>query len=141
MCFNVPMGENVTGVVLLGAGDFDLLETPLGKIDVGGLEITSQSSVPNAKGRGESSDLGSIGRCNVADNFNSPMVFLVAHRRVAIAGDFVILCSDRGRDLVRVQVTTSLRVQESNFLAMTNEYRFGLAIHSVVVVDESVGIS
>jgi hypothetical protein len=34
MSFDVPVGVGIAGVILLGASNLNLLETPLGKVDV-----------------------------------------------------------------------------------------------------------
>ena len=65
------------------------------------------------------------------------MVFCVSDGGVAIAGDFVIGLSDRGCDCVRVQITTSLSVDETNDIAVADKLDRRLGIEFRVM---SVGI-
>lgn len=53
---NVPVGVRVPGVVLLRAGDLDLSETPLRKVDISCPKITAHNRVLQAEGRRKRSD-------------------------------------------------------------------------------------
>lgn len=78
------MRVDISWVVRLGASHFDLLETPLGKIDSASPEVTTERCMLKPKSRGQSPDLGTIPRCGITDHLNSPVVFLVAHGSVTI---------------------------------------------------------
>lgn len=49
MSFNVPVSEDVTRIIFLGAGHFNLLETPLRQVDVGSPEIATKRSMAEAE--------------------------------------------------------------------------------------------
>ena len=53
----VPVCKGVLGFVLLCASDLNLLEAPLGQVDVAGAQITTQNSVLQSECCGESSNL------------------------------------------------------------------------------------
>ena len=48
MAFNVPVGVDIAGVVLLDASGLDLLETPLRQVDVASSEVATQVLVPES---------------------------------------------------------------------------------------------
>lgn len=138
---NVPVSVLVAGLVVLGAGHLNLLEAPLGKVDVAGAQVASQNLMLQAEGRGERADLAAVARRGVADDLNLPVVLLVSDRQVAIAGDFLVRLGDRGADLVRVKVTAGLHVNQADRLAVTDKagLSFGVEVDiSAVGVEEPV---
>lgn len=48
VAFNVPVGVDIAGVVLLDASGLDLLETPLRQVDVASSEVATQVLVPES---------------------------------------------------------------------------------------------
>lgn len=57
---NIPVSVDVTGLVLLGASDFNLLETPLRQIDITGAKIAAEVSVTQAERSGQCAQLGVV---------------------------------------------------------------------------------
>ncbi len=104
------MRVDILRLILFNAGDFDLLETPLREIDVAGAEVAAQRGVFEAEGGGQGADFGVVPRCSVVDDFDRPVVFLVAHCCVAVTGDFVIAFGNRGGRNVGMEVAAGLRV-------------------------------
>jgi hypothetical protein len=87
------------------------------------------------------SELGVVPGSSVADNFNNPVIFGVTNSGVAVAGNFPIALCNRSSDLVRVEVTASLSVDETNDVAIARvaEVLIGLVIDFVTVgVEEPV---
>ena len=102
MRFHVPLSVRITRFVFLNTSGLDLLETPLWQIDGSGAKIAAQVSVLQPEGCGQRPDLGVVAGGSVVDDFYGPVVFGITDSRVAVARDFVVSLSDRGRDLVRV---------------------------------------
>ena len=59
-------------------------------------------------------ELGVVPRSSVAYDLNNPMVLGVTNSCVAVARNFPITLCNRGSDLVRVEVTASLGVDQTN---------------------------
>lgn len=57
---DVPLGESILRVVLLGTSNLDLLETPLWQVDIAGAKVAAQFSVLQPKSSGQSPDLGAV---------------------------------------------------------------------------------
>lgn len=114
MGFDVPVSIGVAGVVLLSAGDLNLLETPLRKIAIAGSQIATEAGVLQSECRCQSANLAAVTRSCIADNLNLPMVLIITNSQVAIGRDFIVLLPHRGSDLVGVEVSTSLRMEESD---------------------------
>lgn len=114
------MSIGITGVVGLGAGSLDLLETPLRKVNGSSAEIASQNLVLQAEGSGESADLGAIARVGVLDDLNLPVVLLITHSKVAIARNLLVGLGQGSGDLVGMEVAAGLGVDEANSAAITN---------------------
>jgi hypothetical protein len=104
----VPMSVDVARIVLLDAGDFNLLETPLRQVDVSGSEVAPQDSMPETECRRQRSDLGSVRRRHVAHDLDLPMVLVVADRGIAITRYFVVGLGYWSSDLMRMQVASGL---------------------------------
>jgi len=134
---NVPVGVGITGLILLSAGHLDLLETPLGKVDIAGTEVASEDLVLQAESRGKGPNLAAIPGGSVADNLNLPVVLGIANSEVSVGGDFLVGLGDGGSDLVRVQVAAGLGVNEADGLLVRDETRFGL---SIIVGVATVGV-
>jgi hypothetical protein len=134
---NVPVGVSVTGVVLLGASNLDLLETPLGEVDVASSEIAAKDLMLETESSGKGSDLAAIPRSRIADNLNLPVVLVVTNSQVTVAGNFLVASGHRGSDVVRVQIAASLGVDKSNDGVVTNESEVTLR---VVVLLSAVGV-
>ena len=134
---NVPVGVSVTGVVLLGASNLNLLETPLRKVDVASSEVAAKDLVLETESSGKSPDLATVARSRITNNLNLPVVLVVTNSQVTVAGNFLVASGDRGSDIVRVQVAASLSVDKSNDGVVTNESEITLR---VVVLLSAVGV-
>ena len=118
--FDVPVGVHILGVVLRHAGSLDLLETPLRQVDITGAEIASKGGMLESESSRQGPDLGSVARGNVADDFHRPVILLVADGGVSVARDFLVRLGDWGGDVVGVQVTASLGVDQANDIAISD---------------------
>lgn len=135
---NVPVGVCITRVVLLGAGNLDLLETPLRKVFIGALQIATQNFVLEAESRGQSADSAAVPGCNVSDNLNLPVIFFIADSKVAVGRDFLVALGHWRSDVVGVQVTSGLGVDQTDDGTVADESKIrGLG---VVVRLPAVGI-
>lgn len=54
---NIPMGVDISGLILFAASHFYLLEAPLGEVNIAGPKITAKSCVSQSKGGGQGPDL------------------------------------------------------------------------------------
>lgn len=134
---NVPVGVSVTGIVLLGASNLNLLETPLRKVDVASSEVAAKDLMLETESSGKSPDLATVARSRITNNLNLPVVLVVTNSQVTVAGNFLVASGDRGSDIVRVQVAASLSVDKSNDGVVTNESEITLR---VVVLLSAVGV-
>lgn len=50
--FNIPMGVDISGLVLFAASNFYLLEAPLGEVNIASPKITAENGVSQSKGGG-----------------------------------------------------------------------------------------
>lgn len=125
MSLDIPVGVGITRVVLHGARHFDLLETPLRQILVGALQIATKNFVLETESSCQSADSTSVSRGNVSDNLNLPVVLFVADSQVTVRGDFLVALGHGGGDVVRVQITASLGVDQTNGGAVANEAEIG----------------
>lgn len=86
-------------------------------------------------------ELGVVPRSSVAYDLNNPMVLGVTNSCVAVARNFPITLCNRGSDLVRVEVTASLGVDQTNnvTVARVAELLFRIVFDLVAVgVEEPV---
>lgn len=128
VALNVPVGVDVTGVVLLDAGRLNLLETPLRQVDVAGSEVAAKVLVSETERRGKSSKSGVVPRSGIADDLDNPVIFGIADCNIAIAGNLVVSLGDRGSYLVGVQVATSLRVDKTDDIVVAGESQLLLSV-------------
>lgn len=141
---NVPVGVGITRIVVLGAGNLNLSETPLRQIDIAGAEVATHDWVFQAEGSGQRANFASITRGNISHDLNLPVIFVVAYSKVAVAGDFLVRLGDRSGDLMRVKVAAGLGMNQANGLAVTNESGLGILIVigiTTVGVEEPVIVS
>lgn len=117
---DVPVSVDIARVVLLDTGGLNLLETPLRQVDVASAEVAVEVDVSETEGGSQSADLGVIARRSVVDNLDNPVVLGVADGGVAVARNFVVGLGDGSGDRVRVQVTASLGVDQTNDIAVAN---------------------
>lgn len=135
---HVPVSVGIAGVVVLGAGNFNLLETPLRQVPVGSSEVAAENRVLETESGGQSADSASIARGGVAKNFNLPVVLVVTNSQVTVARNFLVGLGHRGSDFVGVQVAASLGVEQTDSRAVTNEAK--LFRLRVVVLLTTVGV-
>jgi hypothetical protein len=141
---NVPVGVGVTRVVLLGASNLNLLETPLRKVDVASPEVAAKDLVLETESSGESPDLAAVARSRITNNLNLPVVLVITNSQVTVAGNFLVASGDGGSDVMRVQVAASLSVDKSNDGVVTNESEITLRVVvllSAVRVEEPIVVS
>lgn len=84
VALDVPVGVHVPGVVGLGAGDFDLLETPLGKVDIASAEVTAKIRVLQTERSSQGPDLGIVASGSVIDDLDLPVVLGIADGHVSV---------------------------------------------------------
>jgi hypothetical protein len=126
---DVPVGVDVTRLVLFHTSGLDLLETPLRQVDITSAEIASKIDVSQAERSGQSPEMGIVPRSCIVYNLDLPVVLGVSNSKVAVARNFPISLGDRSGNLVRVEVAASLRVNETDDIAVANVSDFlGLGI-------------
>jgi hypothetical protein len=57
MAFNVPVSVDIAGIVLLDASHLNLLETPLGQVDIASAEIAAEVGMSESEGGRKGPDL------------------------------------------------------------------------------------
>ena len=134
---NVPVSVGVAGVVLLGAGNLNLLETPLREVDVASSKVAAKNLVLETESSGKSPDPAAVARSSIPDNLNLPMILVVTNSQVTVRRNLLVASSDGGSNVVRVQVAASLGVNKANDGAVTNETEISLG---VVVIISAVGV-
>lgn len=92
---DVPVRVSVTGVVVLGASNLDLPETPLGQVDVTGAQVTPKDLVFQTESGGQSPDSASVFGGNVSHNLYLPVVLIITNSEVTIRGDLLVSLGDR----------------------------------------------
>ena len=127
------MRMHIARVVFSHAGGFNLLETPLRQIPVGSLEIASKHRMTEAERSRKSTDSGVVFGRNIIDNFNSPVVLVVADSGISVTRNFPVGLRERSFDSMRVKIAPSLGMEETNFRAMANESRFGLGVIRLIL--------
>jgi hypothetical protein len=136
---DVPVSVDITRLVLLDTGSLDLLETPLRQVDVASAKVAAKIDVPQAEGGGQSAELGVVpGRVGIVDYFDLPVILGVSNSKVAVARHFPVGLGDRSSDLMRVEVATSLSVNETNDIAVADVS--DLLVLGVVIAILSVGV-
>jgi hypothetical protein len=123
---NIPVGVGVARVVLLGASNLDLLETPLRQVHVAGSEITAKNLMLETESGGESSDLATVTRGRVANNLDLPVVLFVTNSQVTVAGNLLVASCDGSSNVVGVQVAPGLSMDKSNNRVVANESEIAL---------------
>lgn len=119
MGLHVPVCVGIPGVVVLGASDLDLLETPLGQVGVAGSQIATKRCVLETERRGESADSATVSRSSIANDFNLPVVLVVTNSQVTVGRHLIILLPHGGSDRVGVEVATSLGMDQADNGAVT----------------------
>jgi hypothetical protein len=126
---DVPVGVDITGLVLFHTSGLDLLKTPLRQVDVTSAEVASKVDVSQAEGSGQSPQMGIVPRRCIVYDLDLPVILSISDGKVAVTGNFMVSLGDRSGDLVRVEVATSLRVNETDDIAVANVSDFlGLGI-------------
>lgn len=121
MGLDVPVGKGIPRVVTLVASHLDLLETPLWQVDIAGAEVTAKNLMFQPEGSSQGADLAPVARCNILDHFDLPMILIVPNSEVAVRGHFLVALGDRSWDIVGVQVSACLRVDQTNDGAVSNK--------------------
>lgn len=128
MSLDVPVSIDIFGVVGLVAGDFDLFETPLWQVDIASSKITAQSGMLQSESSRQSSYLTSVARCNIFDNLHGPVILLIANGGISITRDFAISLGDRSCNLVGVKISASLRMYQTQNIAICDKLWIGFGI-------------
>jgi hypothetical protein len=143
MTFDIPVSKDILGLVVLGAGHLNLLETPLRQIDISCSQIAVELGVPKPECCRQCAELGVVTRRGIIDNLDLPVVLLVTNCDVTVTRDFVVTLGNRSSDLMRVQVASSLCVEHANNSLVTHksngvfwvEFRFvAVGIEEPVVI-------
>jgi hypothetical protein len=121
VALDVPVGVLIAGVVLLDASRLNLLETPLGKVDVSGAEVASQNGVFESERRGKRPELALVSARSILDDLNGPMILVVSNGKVSVTRDFVVSLGNGCRDGVRVKVASGLDVNETDDVTISNK--------------------
>lgn len=100
--FDIPVCEHIAGIVLFGASNFDLLETPLWEVHVASAEVAAETGMSQTECSGKSAYLAVIPACSIGHNFNSPVIFVIADSHVTVARYFVIGLGKRSLNSVGV---------------------------------------
>jgi hypothetical protein len=90
-----------------------------------------------AESSSESPYLATVTRSGVTNDLNLPVILLIANSQVTVAGNFLVTSSNRGSNVVRVQVATGLSMDESDNRVITNKSEIALG---VVVLLSAVGV-
>ena len=108
MTLDIPVCVGILGVVLLFAGNLDLLETPLRKNSIRGSQVASQSLVLEAQSCSQRVDpVDLLATVNVVNDFDLPVIVPIADGIIAVARNFVGSFGDRSSDVVRVKIASS----------------------------------
>jgi hypothetical protein len=135
---DVPVGVDITGLVLFHTSGLDLLKTPLRQVDVTSAEVASKIDVSQAERSGQSPQMGIVPRRCIVHDLDLPVILGISDGKVAVTGNFMVSLGDRSGDLVRVEVAASLGVNETDDIAVADVSDFlGLGI---VVRLLSVGV-
>lgn len=118
--FHVPVSVDISGVVLRDASSLNLLETPLWQVDVAGAKIAAHGGVLQSECCGQGPDLGLVAAANVLDNLNGPVILVITDSGISITRHFLVRLGDGGGDLVGVEVAASLRVDQTEDIAIGN---------------------
>ena len=122
------MRVSVSRVVILGASNLDLLEAPLGQVDVASPKIATQDLVLEAEPRSERPDVAEVPGGGVVNDLDLPVIFVVANSQVSIAGHLLVSLGHGGSNLVGVEVATCLSVDQADSVFIADESRVGLNI-------------
>ena len=125
---NIPLSKSILRVVLLGASNLDLLETPLWQVDIAGAKVAAQFSVLQPEGSGQSPDLGAVIRGDILDNLDSPVVLRITNSGVSVARNLLVRLGDWCWNVVRVEVAAGLGVDKTENIAVSNELRWRFLI-------------
>jgi hypothetical protein len=138
---SLTVSISVTRLVLLGAGNLNLLETPLRKVDVASAEVAAENLVLKTERCSEGTKLAVVAGGSVADNLDLPVILGIADSHVTVARNFFIALGDGSRDIMRVEVTASLGMKKTNGITVANKSEsFGSVIRSLssVRIDKPV---
>lgn len=133
----LTVSVGVPRLVLLGAGNFDLLETPLWEVDVASPQVAAQNLVLQSERRSKRPDIAVVTGSSVINDLDLPVVLVIADSQIAIARYLLVGLRHRGRDLVGVEVAASLGVDQADVVAIADESGFSL---SVIVLITAVGV-
>ena len=121
---DVPVRVDVARVVLLLAAHLDLLEAPLRQDRVRRAQVAARCLVAESQAGRQRVDplvlvLGAA--VDVVDDLDNPVILVVADSRVAVARHLIVKLRHRRRDGVRVQVTGSGGVLQTNRITILEE--------------------
>jgi hypothetical protein len=117
---NVPVGVSIAGVVVLGAGNLNLLETPLREVRVASSQVAAHDLVLETEGGCKSAELAVITGGSISHNLDLPVILVVTNSQVTIARNFLLTTAHGSGDIVRVEVAASSGVDQTNVVAVSN---------------------
>lgn len=117
---DIPVSVSVSGVVLVGASNFDLLKTPLRQVGVASAKVATKDRVLKTESRSQGSDSAAVARGRVTDNFNLPVIFIITNSQIAVGGNLTVALGNRCSNLVGVKVASGLGVDETDNGTISN---------------------
>ena len=126
-------GCRISWLVLFDTGRLDLLEAPLRQVDVASSQVAAKVGVPQPESSSQECGLGVVPRCGVPDNLDLPVILVVTDGSVAVARNFPVGLGDGCGDCVRVQVAAGLSMDETNDIAISDEFERSPPRHTRLV--------
>ena len=133
MALDIPIRMSVVRVVFLITRNLDLFEAPLREDRVRSTKITTKRLVsePQAsRQRVNAVDVLFAALFHIINNFNPPVIAMVAYGSVSVARDFMVEFCDRSRDIMRVQVAGRGGMLEPNDITILEETKRAIDVES-----------
>lgn len=81
-----------------------------------------------SEGSRQGADIAVIARCHILEDFNLPVVLIIANSEITVTGYFLLALGNRGGDVVGVQIPPGLRMNKANDITVSNETRISLRV-------------
>jgi hypothetical protein len=121
VCLDIPVSVRVARLVVLRAGNLNLLEAPLREIHISGAKIAAEHFVLQAERSCQGANLATVSGGNIADDLDLPVILLIANSQVTVGRDLLVCLGDGRRDFVRVQVAAGLGMDQTDDVSVSNE--------------------
>jgi len=144
VALNVPVRVDISGLVLFDTGSLNLFETPLRQVDISSTEVASEIHMLQPESGCQGADLRIIPRGSIPHNFDLPVILGITHSSISIARDFPVSLGNGSGDLMRMKVTASLSMNQTNDITISGEAEglFRLVVGFMAVgVEEPVIVS